>query len=50
MSNKFAAVAGSPIEHSLSPLIHKAGYAALKIDWNYEKYELNASTFPEFVK
>ncbi len=30
MSNKFAAVAGSPIEHSLSPLIHKAGYASFK--------------------
>lgn len=50
MSNKFAAVAGSPIEHSLSPLIHKAGYAALKMDWNYEKYELNVSTFPDFIK
>ncbi|MFY7841241.1 MAG: shikimate dehydrogenase [Actinomycetes bacterium] len=50
MSQKFAAVAGSPIEHSLSPAIHKAGYAALKMDWDYKKFELDASSFPDFIK
>jgi shikimate dehydrogenase len=50
MSNKFAGVAGSPIEHSLSPEIHKAGYAALKMDWDYFKYDLNIDTLPDFVK
>ena len=48
--SKFAVVAGSPIEHSLSPLIHTAGYAALKMDWDYKKVELNVSTFPNYVK
>jgi shikimate dehydrogenase len=50
MSQKYAAVAGSPIEHSLSPAIHKAGYAALKLDWDYKKFELNVSTFQDFIK
>jgi shikimate dehydrogenase len=32
-----AAVLGRPIEHSLSPVIHRAGYAALGMaDWSYE--------------
>lgn len=30
-----AAVLGRPIEHSLSPLLHRAGYAALALDWRY---------------
>jgi shikimate dehydrogenase len=50
MSQKYAAVAGSPIEHSLSPVIHKAGYEALKMDWDYKKFELNVSSFPDFIK
>ena len=50
MSNKFAGVDGSPIEHTLSPEIHKAGYAALKMDWDYFKYDLNIDTLPDFVK
>ena len=50
MSSKYAVVAGSPIEHSLSPLIHKAGYEALKMDWNYKKIELSTSTLSDYVK
>ncbi len=31
-----AAVLGRPIEHSLSPILHRAAYAALGLDWSYE--------------
>jgi shikimate dehydrogenase len=31
-----AAVLGRPIEHSLSPVLHRAAYAALGLDWAYE--------------
>ncbi|MEP7020228.1 MAG: shikimate dehydrogenase [Pseudonocardiales bacterium] len=31
-----AAVLGRPIAHSLSPLLHRAAYAALGLDWQYE--------------
>ncbi|MBI2245790.1 MAG: shikimate dehydrogenase [Nocardioides sp.] len=30
------AVLGDPIAHSLSPVLHRAGYAALGLDWSYE--------------
>ncbi|MFM1825712.1 MAG: hypothetical protein RLZZ37_347 [Actinomycetota bacterium] len=46
---KHAGVAGYPIEHSLSPLIHKAGYKALGLDWNYEKYLLKEDELFNFV-
>ena len=30
------AVLGDPIEHSLSPVLHRAAYAALGLDWTYD--------------
>ncbi len=33
---RHAAVLGRPIEHSLSPLLHRAAYAALGLDWVYQ--------------
>lgn len=36
-----AAVLGSPIAHSLSPVLHRAAYAALGLDgWRYEALEI----------
>jgi shikimate dehydrogenase len=35
-----AAVLGSPIAHSLSPLLHRAAYAALGLDWSYDAIEV----------
>lgn len=32
---RVAAVIGDPVAHSLSPLLHNAGYAALGLDWVY---------------
>jgi shikimate dehydrogenase len=31
-----AAVLGAPIEHSLSPVLHRAAYRALGLDWSYD--------------
>ncbi|MCW5954360.1 MAG: shikimate dehydrogenase [Propionibacteriaceae bacterium] len=45
-----AAVLGSPIEHSLSPALHNAGYAALGLtDWSYERHRLEAAELPGFL-
>ena len=30
------AVLGDPIEHSLSPVLHRAGYAATGLAWEYD--------------
>lgn len=34
-----AGVLGRPIAHSLSPVLHRAAYAALGIDWRYDAIE-----------
>lgn len=34
-STKLAAAIGDPVRHSLSPLIHNAGFAELGLDWVY---------------
>lgn len=41
---------GKPVEHSLSPVLHGAAYAALGLaDWTYERIELDAAGLPGFV-
>jgi shikimate dehydrogenase len=35
-----AAVLGSPIDHSLSPVLHNAAYKALGIPWTYDRREV----------
>lgn len=50
MSAVKVAVLGSPIEHSLSPALHRAGYAALGLnEWTYGRYDLFAGELPGFV-
>lgn len=45
-----AAVVGSPISHSLSPVLHRAAYRALGLDdWTYWGLEVNAEQLPAFV-
>jgi shikimate dehydrogenase len=43
------AVVGKPISHSLSPLLHRAAYAALGLDWAYERFEVSADDLADFV-
>jgi len=45
-----AAVLGSPVAHSLSPVLHAAGYAALGLTgWSYGRFELQADELAGFV-
>ncbi|MEU9865891.1 shikimate dehydrogenase [Streptomyces sp. NPDC047971] len=49
-STRRAAVLGSPIAHSLSPVLHRAAYAALGLDgWSYDRFEIDEAGLPEFV-
>jgi shikimate dehydrogenase len=41
-----AAVLGSPIAHSLSPVLHRAAYGALGLDWDYDAIECTADGLP----
>lgn len=45
-----AAVLGSPIEHSLSPRLHRAAYSVLSLDWDYTAIECDEETFPGFFE
>jgi shikimate dehydrogenase len=45
-----AAVLGMPIEHSLSPVLHTAAYAALGLSgWHYGKHAVDEDGLPGFV-
>jgi len=45
-----AAVLGSPIAHSLSPVLHNSGYLAAGLaDWSYTRIECNADDLPGIV-
>ncbi len=44
------AVWGAPIGHSLSPVLHRAAYAALGLrDWSYERREVDVAAFESAV-
>lgn len=46
-----AAVLGKPIAHSLSPVLHRAAYAALGLgDWSYEAVECDEAGLPAFIE
>jgi shikimate dehydrogenase len=45
-----AAVLGSPVDHSLSPVLHRAGYAAAGLaDWRYDAHEVDVPGLPDFL-
>lgn len=37
---RLAALIGSPVEHSLSPVIHQAGFDAAAVDWMYAAFDV----------
>lgn len=49
MSIRRLAVVGSPIAHSLSPALHAAAYAALGLDWQYDRHEVREHEVRGFV-
>jgi len=42
-------VLGDPIEHSLSPVLHRAGYEAVGLDWEYAAHRVASGGLPEFL-
>ncbi|MGO1316540.1 MAG: shikimate dehydrogenase [Cellulomonadaceae bacterium] len=44
-----AAVLGHPVAHSLSPVLHRAAYAALGLDWTYDVYDVTEDDLGSFV-
>jgi shikimate dehydrogenase len=44
------AVLGDPIAHSLSPALHRAGYAAAGLDWEYDAVRVPEDGLEEFVR
>ena len=44
-----AAVLGSPITHSLSPVLHRAAYAALDLPWAYDAVEVRSGELATFL-
>jgi shikimate-5-dehydrogenase len=45
-----AAVLGRPVSHSLSPLMHRAAYAALGLhDWTYDALDVGADDLPDLL-
>lgn len=50
MSRIRAAVLGSPIEHSLSPVLHRAAYRELGLDdRTYDRFEVDEAALPGFL-
>jgi len=45
-----ASVLGSPISHSLSPIIHQCAYQVLGWDWIYEKHDVGSGQLHDFIE
>jgi shikimate dehydrogenase len=43
------AVLGTPIAHSLSPVLHRAAYAEAGLDWTYDAVEVDEAGLPAFL-
>jgi shikimate dehydrogenase len=43
------AVLGDPIVHSLSPVLHRAAYAAVGLDWSYDGIRVDDAGLADFV-
>ncbi|MEU1692142.1 shikimate dehydrogenase [Streptomyces hirsutus] len=46
-----AAVLGSPIAHSLSPVLHRTAYAELGLEsWTYDRFDIDEAALPGFFE
>ncbi len=45
----WAAVVGSPITHSLSPVLHRKAYDLVGLDWEYRTYQVDAKELSGFI-
>ena len=48
-SQRRCAVIGSPIAHSLSPVLHRAAYRAVGLGWSYDACEVRAADLGSFI-
>ncbi|QIX26894.1 shikimate dehydrogenase [Nocardioides sp. JQ2195] len=48
-ARQHCAVLGDPIGHSLSPTLHRAGYAALGLDWSYDAHQVGEVDLADFL-
>lgn len=48
-ARRSCAVLGSPIAHSLSPVMHRRAYAELGLDWTYDAIEVDEAGLAEFL-
>nr|WP_110241620.1 shikimate dehydrogenase [Nocardioides gilvus] len=49
VSGSRCGVLGDPIEHSLSPVLHRAGYRAVGLDWSYDAHRVTSGGLPDFL-
>jgi shikimate dehydrogenase len=49
VSTRSAAVLGFPVAHSLSPVLHRAAYRALGLDWTYTAIECRVEDLPRVL-
>jgi len=42
-------VLGDPVAHSLSPVLHRAGYAEVGLDWSYDAHRVPAGRLAAFL-
>ncbi|GGD26459.1 shikimate dehydrogenase [Nocardioides daphniae] len=49
MERTVCGVLGDPISHSLSPVLHRAGYAALGLPWTYDAHRVPSGSLPQFL-
>jgi shikimate dehydrogenase len=50
VSERFLAVLGHPVEHSLSPALHTAAYAELGLDWAYGRLDVREHELAGFLE
>lgn len=50
MTRPRLALLGSPIDHALSPVLHRAAYAALGLNWAYEAIDCSTEDLPGFLR
>ncbi len=48
-SGRRCGVLGDPIAHSLSPVLHRAGYAELGLDWHYDAHRVSGGGLVGFL-
>jgi shikimate dehydrogenase len=47
--NRRCGVLGDPVAHSLSPVLHRAAYAELGLDWTYDAHRVPAGGLASYV-